>query len=131
MNQNQNIIDELILQANDDLGASKALLDAGYNAHALFWLHLVLEKLCKAVWVKKNNNEKYPYIDNLIKLLKDSKIDLSDEQIIFYTDMNQFQAKGRYLEDLVTKEKTITKDLSETYFQKVNPEIKWLKNLLQ
>ena len=45
--------------------------------------------------------------------------------------MNQFQARGRYADELAAKEKTITKDLSEMYFQKINNEIEWLKNQLQ
>ncbi len=128
---NENLIDELILQADNDKGAAEALLAAGYYAHALFWLHLVLEKLCKALWVKRNEDEHYPHIHNLIKLLKQADANLTNEQILLYTDMNQFQAKGRYAEELATKEKTITKDLSEMYFQKINNEIVWLKNQLQ
>ena len=127
----KNTIDELVLQADNDKGAAEALLNAGYYAHALFWLHLVLEKLCKALWVKHRKDEKYPHIHNLIKLLKEAEINLSNEQIVLYGDMNQFQARGRYADELAAKEKTVTKELSEIYFQKINIEIKWLKNQLQ
>jgi len=52
-------IQELTAQAENDFGAAEALRKAGYPAHALFWLHLVLEKLCKAIWVKHNRNADY------------------------------------------------------------------------
>ena len=128
---NKSIIAELVLQAENDLGAAEALKSAGYYGHALFWAHLVLEKLCKAVWVKMNNNEEYPHLHNLIKLLTQADIKLNEEQIIFFSDMNQFQAKGRYADELEVREKTVTRELCELYFVKINIQIVWLKNLLQ
>lgn len=125
------IIEELKTQADNDMGAARALQMAGYYGHALFWAHLALEKLCKALWVKKNVNEFYPRIHNLIKLLKGCDIELDEEQILFYSDMNTFQSKGRYGEELSTIERTITKEKCENYFQQSETQIIWLKNQLR
>lgn len=124
------IISELVLQAENDLGAAEALKAAGYYGHAMFWAHLVLEKLSKAVWIKNNKNSEYPHIHNLIKLLKEAKVDLSKDQIILFSDMNQFQSKGRYAEELSIRERTVTKELADLYFEKIKIQIQWLKNLL-
>ena len=53
---------------------------------------------------------------NLIKLLQEAGIHLSDDQIIFYTDMNQFQAKARYSEEYEIAEGITTEALSKEYF---------------
>ncbi len=94
----QEYITMLIKQSEDDLGASEALANAGYFAHSLFWAHLVLEKLCKALWIHRNHNLHYPYIHNLLRLLKESNQTLTNEQIEFFAEMNQFQSHGRYID---------------------------------
>ena len=121
----------LVHQAEDDLGAAEALNSAGYYGQALFWLHLVLEKFCKALWVHKNQNTEHPFIHNLLSLLKGSGVKLTNEQIIIYSDMNQFQSKGRYAPELEAIEKTVTKQTSDLYFMKVKTETIWLKSQLQ
>jgi len=63
-------INSLIAESMQDFGASEALAAAGYYAHSLFFAHLVLEKLCKALWMKQMQSKDYPYIHNLIKLIK-------------------------------------------------------------
>ena len=55
-------ITQLKMQAEQDKGAADVLLKAGYYSHALFWMHLALEKLCKALWIYRNKTENYPYI---------------------------------------------------------------------
>jgi len=58
--------------------------------------HLVLEKLCKAHWVRDNVSNTPPKIHNLITLLGQTKLQLSEEERAFLFDMNQFQLEGRY-----------------------------------
>ena len=121
----------LVTQAQDDFGAANALAASGYFAHALFWSHLVMEKLCKALWMKKRNSINYPYIHNLIKLLDGASANLSEEQMIYYADMNQFQVMGRYTDTLQAIEKTVTKEICDLYFSKTKTEMTWLINQLQ
>ena len=115
-------------QAQDDFGASRALAAAGYYGHALFWAHLVLEKLGKALWVHRNKNADYPYIHNLLRLLKESDAELSKKQIEFYAAMNQFHVEGRYAEELKKIEDSVNKEVCFEYLQKVKSEMQWLLN---
>jgi HEPN domain-containing protein len=116
----------LVDQADDDLGATEVLQKAGYYAHVLFWGHLVLEKMCKAIYLKSNNRIDYPYIHNLLVLLKKSNIELSEGQI-----MNSFQAKGRYADILHEIEATVSKEVCGKYLDKLKVEMTWLKKQLQ
>jgi HEPN domain-containing protein len=113
------------------LGASQALATPGYFAHSLFFAHLVLEKLRKALWIKAQQSVEYPYTHNLIRLLKDACIKLTEKQIKFYSDMNLFQAKGRYPDTLHAVETTITKDAYSLVNGQLKTEIQWLIKQLQ
>lgn len=124
-------IKELIAQAENDFGAAEALYKAGYYAHGLFWAHLVLEKHCKALWVHRHRKMNYPYIYNLLRLIKESGIELSSAQIEFYAEVNQFQAQGRYDDTMMKQENVITKELCEDYFLKIKNEMQWLQNQMQ
>ncbi len=64
--------------------------------HALFFAHLVLEKLCKAHWVKDNTVNTPPKIHNLNTIVDKTKLQLSEEDRNFFFNMNQFQLERRY-----------------------------------
>ena len=64
--------------------------------HALFWGHLVLEKLLKAHWVKDNEENTPPKTHHLVNLLEKTKLSLPEETIQIFYLMNQFQLEGRY-----------------------------------
>ncbi len=64
--------------------------------HALFFSHLVLEKLCKAHWVKTNTANTPPKIHNLITLASQANLQLTVADVGFLGQMNQFQLEGRY-----------------------------------
>jgi len=124
---NEQHIQFLIKQADEDIGATEALLKAGYYGQTLFWAHLTLEKLCKALWVFKNGSENYPYVHNLLRLLKECNVELTDEQKLFYAEMNQFQAAGRYGDYLQKLESTVTSDVCEKLMLEVKNQILWIK----
>ena len=64
--------------------------------HALFFAHLVLEKLCKAHWAKDNSGNHPPKLHNLLNIIAQTKLNLSESDKDFLAIMNQFQLEGRY-----------------------------------
>jgi HEPN domain-containing protein len=124
---NQERINLLMEQADDDLGAAEALQKAGYYGHALFWAHLVLEKMCKALWIKNNNSVEYPRTHSLIKLFRESKIELSIEKTEFYAEMNQFQITGRYDDTLQKIEFSVSEDTCQKFMEILKTEKQWIK----
>ena len=64
--------------------------------YALFFAHLVLEKLCKAHWVKDNKTNTPPRIHNLVRSVEQSELKLTEENINFLRKLNDFQLEGRY-----------------------------------
>jgi HEPN domain-containing protein len=77
-------------KATDDLYKSRNYVPA------LFWAHLVLEKLLKAHWVKDNTDNIPPKIHRLVSILEKTKLELPESDKQFLSEMNQFQLEGRY-----------------------------------
>ena len=79
-------------------------------------------------FLKKIN---YRSTHNIVKLIKTTDLKFSKDQIRFYSDMNQFQTKGRYPDTLHSMEQTITAEIHEVYFNQLKIEILWLTRQLQ
>ena len=75
--------------------AERCFKDRDY-VFSLFCLHLSLEKIIKAIWVKYNEANFPPKIHHLVKLIKQSPVNLPEADLIFLNDMNKFQLEGRY-----------------------------------
>jgi HEPN domain-containing protein len=97
---------------------------------ALFFSHLHLEKLCKALWVKNNNGNTPPKIHNLIKVLDEAKISYSPEQKAFMVIMNNFQLEGRYPDYLDSLYKLYKKKNTGAILEQVNIFSLWLQQQL-
>lgn len=63
---------------------------------ALFWSHLMLEKLLKAHWVKDNVGNHPPKIHNLVRLAEKTRLQITVGEMDFLRRMNDFQLEGRY-----------------------------------
>ena len=95
MTKNEHI-EYWIKSANDDWEAVQSLLNSKKYVQCLFFAHLVLEKFCKANWVKNNINNVPPRTHNLVKLLMETNVQLNDEDLQFLVEFNDFQLEGRY-----------------------------------
>ncbi|MCO5250282.1 MAG: HEPN domain-containing protein [Candidatus Kapabacteria bacterium] len=89
-------IEYWIKASNEDYEVCLLLIESKKYLHALFLAHLSLEKLVKAHWVGYNENSVPPKIHNLVSLIKQTETELSDDQLVFLTIMNDFQIQGRY-----------------------------------
>ncbi|HLF63378.1 MAG TPA: HEPN domain-containing protein [Saprospiraceae bacterium] len=72
------------------------LYTGGRFLHALFFVHLALEKLLKAHWVKDNLEDIPPAIHNLVQIYDQTELDLSTEETDVLQGMNQYNITGRY-----------------------------------
>ena len=87
--------------------------------HCLFWAHLTLEKLAKALWVKHHQENFPPKVHNVIWLLGQSNIDLGEEMMKFLEDFNEFQLSGRYPDYTNNIYKRCTKEFTSEQLKKV------------
>lgn len=104
---------------------------ANHFAQSLFWAHLALEKLTKALWIKKNEGNTPPFVHNLLRLITQTNEYFSEDQLQFINEMNVFQIKGRYPDYAEGLEKTITKEICEEYLTETKKMIRCLQGKLQ
>jgi len=89
-------IDYWLNTAQYDWSGAEEAFNAKRYMHCLFWAHLVLEKLAKALWVKHHQENIPPKVHNVLWLLVESNIDLGEEMTTFINEFNKFQLSGRY-----------------------------------
>jgi HEPN domain-containing protein len=115
----------------DDWSSSEDLYKTKHYLQSLFFAHLALEKLCKAIWVKYHQANHPPRIHNLVFILKQTEIELTNEQLDFLLTFNDFQLEGRYpdytqkIYSFCTAEKTIQ------LLEQANQHKLWLLSKLQ
>ena len=99
--------------AIDDLESVDYLFEGKKYVQALFFAHLALEKILKALWVKGNVENFPPKTHNLIYLYENSNIELSEEQTDFLQTMNIYQIEGRYPDYISTLHQTTTQEKAQ------------------
>lgn len=112
--------------ADEDWGVAQQLLGSGRNRHGLFFAHLALEKMLKAL-VCKNTGDLAPRIHNLNRLIVLTGVTASSEQMDILAEMNAFHIEGRYPETLA---KPPTNKEAARYMKRTEEVFQWLTNLL-
>ena len=121
----QKAIDIWIEGAVDALDTCGKLFKSKKYHHALFFLHLALEKIIKALYISKLDDSP-PYTHNLKQLIKLSKIEVSDLELKQLDEISKFNVAARYddykyqmykkaTEDYTKKWMKVGKDLYEKY----------------
>ena len=82
--------------AADNWQEIQAMVAAGTYVPALFWAHLAVEKLSKALWVKENADDVPPRTHHIAHLLRATSFVPTPAQEQLIADLNRFQLEGRY-----------------------------------
>lgn len=105
-------IEHWLKSCEDDRITMHVLFESGRYTHSLFFGHLYLEKICKALWIKSNHGNTPPFIHNLVKLSDGLDTGLSDADLSFLDDLNKYQLSGRHPEYTFSLQKQTTKDFT-------------------
>ncbi len=111
--------------ADEDWEVAQQLLESGRIRHGLFFAHLALEKMLKAL-VCKNTGDLAPRIHNLNRLSGLAGVVANSEQLDILAEMNAFHIEGRYPETL-TKPPTIEEAVR--YMKRAEEVLRWLTSL--
>jgi len=112
--------------AQKKIACCPALLDTGRIRHGLFFAHLTLEKILKAL-VCKHSQDLAPRIHNLSRLSEMAGIALINEYVDVLAEMNAFHIEGRYPESLTVPP---TKEEALNYLARAEKVYQWLMNQL-
>ncbi len=93
---------------------------------ALFMGHLLIEKLLKACYVKKVDNQP-PFTHNLLRLGEKSGMELSENQKDFLVTVTAFNIRARYDDYKFAFYKTCTKTYTTTWIAEIKEFRQWTK----
>ena len=127
----QDYISFWIDQAEDDWTAVDTLFKGRNYLQSLFFAHLVIEKLCKSLWIKYNVENVPPRTHNLIHLLTSTPIKLNDDRSEFLLNLNRFQLEGRYPDYLTKLHNICNEQFTISILETTNQLRLWLIERLQ
>lgn len=126
----QEYIDYWKTAAEKDWEVVQNLFDKANYPHALFFAHLVLEKLLKAHFVKDNPSDYPPRIHNLLRLASQTQLAFSAADLLFLDKMNDYQMEGRYPDYQFLIFKICDRQHTETLLVEVEKIRLWLLSQL-
>jgi HEPN domain-containing protein len=113
--------------ANEDWETASILLDGKRYGFCLFSLHLVIEKILKALWLKESVTNTPPFTHDLVRLAEETGIELNPEQIDFLSVINSWNIRGRYPDFTKSLHHNATPDYVHTQLKKVSDLKEWLE----
>jgi len=113
-------------RSEEDFDTARSLFELAKYTYALFFCHLAIEKLLKAL-VVRSTKDNAPYDHNLQRLAEDAGLQLSEAMRGSLAEINTFNIKGRY-DDFKSKfyEKA-TEEYTEKYLAETERILIWLK----
>ena len=116
--------------AKYDIGVAESLFKAKKYPYALFMGHLALEKLLKAIYVKKTESHA-PYSHSLNRLAEESGLEISEQTITKLKNFNDFNIESRYPSEQMAFYKKCTFAYTTENLREIKRIYKWLKGQLQ
>ncbi|MBP6793439.1 MAG: HEPN domain-containing protein [Saprospiraceae bacterium] len=124
----QEHIQHWVTSAQEDWDTSQLLLTGKRYSFCLFAMHLVIEKLLKAIWVKESLSDNTPpFTLDLIRLVEECGLSLSPDDMDFLTIVNSWNIRGRYPDFT----KTLHHIATESYIQRQKIKLEALKSWLE
>ena len=118
-----------IAEAKDDLKVAEHLFDKGDYSYSLFFGHLAIEKLLKAIFVTENKRHAPP-IHNLVRLARVAKVDLDKNRIDSLATITAFNIEARYPDIKRKFRQKCTEEYTRYHFKIIKEIFKWLQSLL-
>lgn len=112
--------------ADRDWGVASQLLGLKHYSYSLFFCHLVLEKLLKAIIVIKTDSAA-PYSHDLVKLSELAGISVDEDMLFSLDEITKFNISGRYDDQKLVFYKKATREFTEKYFKITEKIYLWLK----
>jgi len=112
----QKIIAYWVESSKRDFEVAKDLFKKKHYSYCLFFCHLTLEKILKAL-VVKTTKQQAPYLHDLRKLAERAELDSSPKQFTRLDKISTFNIAGRYNDFKLKFYKKCTKVFTKKYLQ--------------
>jgi len=101
------------------------LFEKGDYPYALFFGHLAIEKILKAIFVKKFN-EIPPYTHRLVFLAEKAGLEVSSERLELLEVITDFHLEARYPDEKFTFFKKCTREFTDEHLRRIGGLRRWL-----
>ncbi len=123
------LIDHWIDSSDKDFNTMLDLQKTRHNNWALFIGHLVIEKLLKALYLKKTNSFP-PLIHDLRRLSEKAGIEIDPGQKIILDSISRFNIKARYDDYKQSFYELCTDSFTDQWIEKIKESRLWIKTML-
>ncbi len=123
--ETEKIIKNWLEGAEKDWLACQHLYEKKDYSQCLFWGHLVIEKLLKALIVQTLLRQA-PYSHDLVLLAREAKLELSPEQKDQLNEITTFNQFARYDNEVMKFMEKCTQEYTQKYFNNLNSLRLWL-----
>ena len=115
--------------AEKDWEVANHLFEKKDYSYALFFGHLTIEKILKAIFVHKMNKTP-PFSHNLAYIAEKASIDISDKKIDLLEEISDYNLEARYPDEKMSFYKKCTLDFTRDKLQQIEEMRKWLLSLI-
>lgn len=129
MENEQKIIKYWSTVSKQDFETAEILFKNKKYHHALFFCHLSIEKILKAIVVKATQKAP-PLLHNLVRLAERTGIKLSVKQKNELAEISTFNIEARYDDYKLSFYKKANKKFASKYINMTRKILKWLKKYL-
>lgn len=116
--------------SEDDWKVANHLFEKGDYSYSLFFGHLTLEKILKAIYVYRLG-ETPPYTHRLVYLAESVSLTVNEEQLELLETVTDFNMEARYPDERFSFKKRCTKDFTERYLIRIKEVKEWLLQQIQ
>lgn len=123
------IVDYWASEAEESLHVAAHLFEKEDYSYALFFGHLAIEKIIKAILVH-NTNLQIPRSHNLLRLAQETEIEITEEQKFALIRITAFNLESRYPDYKREFRNKCTSQFTELELGKIKEIFIWLKSKL-
>lgn len=116
--------------AKDDWKVAKHLFEKKDYSYSLFFAHLSIEKILKALYVTKHGKTP-PFTHRLVYLAEKISVTWREEQLDLLEIITDFNMEARYPDEKFSFKKKCTKRFTENYLKKIRGLKRWLTQQVQ
>ncbi len=129
---NIDIMNYWIESSNEDYKVMNILYKNNKNSYCLFFGHLVIEKLLKALYAKNNKNVPYaPKTHDLLYLAEKMNIELTEKQANDLVEITKYNLSTRYDDYKREFYNKCTDEYTEKQIKKIEGVKVWLETMIK
>jgi len=117
-------IDYWLKSSENDWLVAQHLVERGDYSYALFFGHLTVEKLLKALCAA--SDQVPPFTHRLVYLAEKAGIDISEDQIELLEIITDFNLEARYPDEKFSFYRRCTQEFTLQYIQRIEEIRQWL-----